>query len=136
MGYNAAHPSPAYHCGALVAVYGAIQRAAMPDVNASIIDRYYDAASQTPALALGQLQRLSNYHLGKILSFPLREYYETMLNQVSDSIGDTIPVTLTLEKQAYFALGYRQTCSKLAQDAAERGARRKDNETKNEMGGN
>ena len=136
MGYNAVHPSPAYHCGALVAVYGAIQSAAMPDVNASIIDRYYDAASQTPALALGQLQRLSNYHLGKIISFSIRERYETMLNQISDSIGDTIPVTLTLEEQAYFALGYRQTCSKIALDIAERKACRKESSSKKEMGGN
>lgn len=136
MGYNAAHPNPAYHCGALVAVYGAIQRAAMPDVNASVIDRYYDAASQTPALTLGQLQRLSNYHLGKILSSNIRGRYETMLNQISDSIGDTIPVTLTLEEQAYFALGYRQTCSKIAQDIAEYKASWKENSAKKEMGGN
>ena len=136
VGYNAAHPSPAYHCGALVAVYGAIQRAAMPDVNASVIDRYYDAASQTPALALGQLQRLSNYHLSKIISFSVRERYETMLNQISDSIGDTIPVTLTLEEQAYFALGYRQTCSQIAQDIAAYKASRKESSTKKETGGN
>lgn len=136
VGYNAAHPSPAYHCGALVAVYGAIQRAAMPDVNASVIDRYYDAASQTPALTLGQLQRLSNYHLSKIISFSVRERYETMLNQISDSIGDTIPVTLTLEEQAYFALGYRQTCSKIAQDIAAYKASRKESSTKKETGGN
>ena len=136
VGYNAAHPSPAYHCGALVAVYGAIQRTAMPDVNASVIDRYYDAASQTPALTLGQLQRLSNYHLSKIISFSVRERYETLLNQISDSIGDAIPVTLTLEEQAYFALGYRQTCSKITQDIAEYKASRKENNTKKEMGGN
>lgn len=136
VGYNAAHPSPAYHCGALVAVYGAIQRTAMPDVNASVIDRYYDAASQTPALTLGQLQRLSNYHLSKIISFSVREHYETLLNQISDSIRDTIPITLTLEEQAYFALGYRQTCSKIAQDIAEYKASRKENSTKKEMGGN
>lgn len=136
VGYNAAHPSPAYHCGALVAAYGAIQKTAMPDVNASIIDRYYDAASQTPALTLGQLQRLSNYHLGKILSFSIRNYYESMLNQISDSIGDTIPVALNLEDQAYFALGYRQTCSKIARDAAERRAKQKEKDSKEEMGGN
>lgn len=107
----------------------------MPDVNASVIDRYYDAAGQTPALTLGQLQRLSNYHLGKILSFSVREYYESMLNQISDSIGDTIPIALNLEDQAYFALGYRQTCSQIAQDAAEHRARRKENNSKEEMGG-
>lgn len=38
MEYNEKHPDPAYHCGALVAVYGEIQSRAMPDVNASLID--------------------------------------------------------------------------------------------------
>ena len=34
MEYNEKHPEPAYHCGALVAVFGEIQRLAMKDVNA------------------------------------------------------------------------------------------------------
>ena len=38
----------------------------MKDVNASIIDRYYASAIQTPALVLGQLSKLSNHHLGKL----------------------------------------------------------------------
>ena len=38
MEYNEKHPDSAYHCGALVAVYGEIQSRAMPDVNASLID--------------------------------------------------------------------------------------------------
>ena len=126
MGYNPAHPNSAYHCGALVAVYGAIQKTAMPEVNASIIDRYYAAASQTPALVLGQLQRLSIYHLGKIELNRIRESYETRLNQISDAIGDTLPVTLELEDQAYFALGYRQTCSDMAKERAENIAKRKE----------
>lgn len=71
--YNERHPEPAYHCGALVAVYGAIQHYAMPDVNASLIDRYYASASQTPALVLGQLSRMSNYHIGKLEG--LRMYF-------------------------------------------------------------
>lgn len=126
MGYNPAHPNPAYHCGALVAVYGAIQKTAMPDVNASVIDRYYAAASQTPALVLGQIQRLSTYHLGKIELNRVRESYEARLNQISDSLGDAIPVTLELEDQAYFALGYRQTCSDLAKERAENNAKWKE----------
>lgn len=136
VGYNAAHPSSAYQCGALVAVYGAIQKSAMPDVNASVIDRYYNAASQTPALALGQLQRLSNYHLGKIFSFSMRSYYESMLNQISDAMGGAIPAALNLEEQAYFALGYRQTCSQIAKDASERRARRKESAFRKKTGGN
>ena len=130
MGYHETHPNPAYHCGGLVAVYGAIQRTAMPDVNASVIDRYYASASQTPALILGQLQRLSTYHLGKITFYSLRELYEGLLNEVSDAIGDTIPSTLSLEDQAYFALGYRQMSSKIAKKLAAWKAEREEQKKK------
>ena len=87
--YNERHPEPAYHCGALVAVYGAIQHYAMPDVNASLIDRYYASASQTPALVLGQLSRMSNYHIGKLEG--LRMYFSNLRDQVACAIGGTIP---------------------------------------------
>lgn len=50
--YNERHPEPAYHCGALVAVYGAIQHYACRR-NASLIDRYYASASQTPGIGAG-----------------------------------------------------------------------------------
>lgn len=109
--YNERHPEPAYHCGALVAVYGAIQHYAMPDVNASLIDRYYASASQTPALVLGQLSRMSNYHIGKLEG--LRMYFSNLRDQVACAIGGTIPAVLLPEQQAYFVLGYYQMCAKL-----------------------
>ncbi len=114
--YNEKHPEPAYHCGALVAVYGAIQNRAMPDVNASLIDRYYASAIQTPALVLGQLSRMSNYHIGKIDSYWWEEELTGLRDQVACAIGDDIPTVLHPEQQAYFALGYYQMCARINKD--------------------
>lgn len=116
--YNENHPEPAYHCGALLAVYGAIQQCAMPNVNATLIDRYYASASQTPALVLGQLARLSNYHLDKLEK--LRGYFSNLRNQVSCSIGSEIPTVLRPEQQAYFALGYYQMCTQMEKNRVSR----------------
>lgn len=113
--YNEKHPEPAYHCGALVAVYGEIQRLAMKDVNASIIDRYYASAIQTPALVLGQLSKLSNYHIDK-LSEPRRKEYAALRDRTACAIGDLIPTVLRPEQQSYFALGYYQMCAKMEKD--------------------
>lgn len=120
MDYNEKHPEPAYHCGALVAVYGAIQNRAMPDVNVSLIDRYYASASQTPALVLGQLARISNYHISKLEK--LRTYFSNLRDTVACAIGPAIPAVLRPEQQAYFALGYYQMCAKLEQDRLARKA--------------
>ena len=113
MEYNEKHPEPAYHCGALVAVYGAIQNRAMPDVDASLIDRYYASAIQTPALVLGQLSRMSNYHIGKIDSYWWEQELTGLRDQVACAIGDDIPTALHPEQQSYFALGYYQMCANL-----------------------
>lgn len=125
--YNERHPEPAYHCGALVAVYGAIQHYAMPDVNASLIDRYYASASQTPALVLGQLSRMSNYHIGKLEG--LRMYFSNLRDQVACAIGGTIPAVLLPEQQAYFALGYYQMCAKLEKERLARRAAAEEKKT-------
>ena len=125
--YDSTHKSAAYHCGAAMAVHAAIQNVAMKNVNATIVQRYYSSASQMPALVLGQISRLSAYHLEKIENEWLRKQYEDTLNDVYCAIGKEIPATLTLEEQAYFTLGYRQMCTKLQKDKNERIAKKKNN---------
>lgn len=85
-----------------MAVHATIQNVAMKNVNATIVQRYYSSASQMPALVLGQISRLSAYHLEKIENEWLRKQYEDTLNDVYCAIGKEIPATLTLEEQAYF----------------------------------
>lgn len=104
---NQDHPHPAYHCGRLMAVLARLQRAALGDVGAGVVQRYYSAASSTPALVLGRLTRTSQFHLGK-LDNKLAGWYEKQIGEIWGRIKDTLPKTLTLEEQSLFALGYYQ----------------------------
>ena len=122
--YNPKHPSSAYQAGALVAVYAAIQRAAMPDVNASMVQRYYGAASQMPALVLGRLATMSNHHQEKLEYRWQINMFSELLNAASVAIGDSIPTALNLEGQAYFALGYRQMSAEISRRENEARAQR------------
>lgn len=107
---NPEHPSPAYHCGRLLAVLASLQRTALPGVEAGVIQRFYAAASATPALILGRIVRTAQFHLDKVRSENpgLAAWYEGKIAEILSAIGDTIPVTLSLEEQSLFALGYYQ----------------------------
>jgi CRISPR-associated protein Csd1 len=101
------HPDPAYHCGRLMAALDEIQRAALGEVGAGVVQRYYAAASATPALVLGRLVRTSQYHLDK-LDMGRKMQLERILSNIMAKITDTIPKSLTLERQSLFALGFYQ----------------------------
>jgi CRISPR-associated protein Csd1 len=118
---NPEHPSPAYHCGRLLAVLASLQRKALPNVEAGVIQRFYAAASATPALVLGRIVRTAQFHLDKVRSDSpgLAEWYESKIASILSAIGDTVPVTLSLEEQSLFALGYYQ---QMAHDRAGRTA--------------
>ena len=120
--YNLSFPNAAYHCGGLMAVYAAIQRTAMPDVNTGIVERYYASAIQMPALVIGQLSSRSNHHLEKIENKWLANQYREKLQQISVALGASIPATLNLEQQSYFALGYCQMGAKLNREKNEHNA--------------
>lgn len=111
--YNPAYPSSAYHCGAMVAIYEAIQKAAMPTVNATVLQRYYASAIQTPALVLGTLSRMAVHHLDMIENKGRAINLRRKLSEVSMAISGGIPATLNLEGQSEFALGYYQMYAKL-----------------------
>lgn len=130
--YNFALANSAYHCGGLMAIYAAIQQAAMPDVNTGIVERYYASAIQMPALVIGQLSSRSNHHLEKLENKWLAGEYQKKLQQVSVALGTAIPATLNLEQQSYFALGYYQMGAKLNQDKNEHSAAKKTAETTKE----
>ncbi len=102
---NEDHPAPAYHCGRLMALLASLQYAALGDVGAGVVQRYYAAASSTPALVLGRLTRTSQFHLNK-LDTGLARWFENKIGGVWSRIRDRVPGTLTLEDQSLFALGY------------------------------
>jgi CRISPR-associated protein Csd1 len=73
-----------------------------------VVERYYAAASATPALVLGRLARTAQYHLAQIREHRLREWFDQRLADVWICLADRVPLTLTLEEQSLFALGYYQ----------------------------
>ncbi len=112
---NPNHPEPAYHCGRLLAVFSNLQRAALGDVGAGVVQRYYAAASQTPGLILGRLTSNARNHLGK-LEGGLAWWYENQIADVMGHLGDGAPRILDLSGQGLFALGYYQQLAALRSD--------------------
>lgn len=116
--------APAYLCGRLLAVLEATQRAALGDVNATIVDRYFGTASSAPASVFARLIRGAQSHLSKLRRDPRkRGAYFALQDRLMSIMNDTdglraFPPTLTLIDQGLFALGYYH------QRAADRAAAR------------
>ena len=121
--YNPNHPSPAYHIGAMVAIYAALQQRAYPDVNVTVVQRFFASAQQTPALVLGRLAKMSTHHLAKLENPAVAKAYEARLTGISARIGDQIPTVLALPEQSLFALGYYQMTAAMNQERRERFAK-------------
>jgi CRISPR-associated protein Csd1 len=109
---NEQHPSPAYQCGRLMAVLARLQQAALGDVGAGVVQRYYAAAGTTPALVFGRLTRLSQFHLAK-LDAGLAYWYESRIAAIWGRLKDALPAALSLEEQSLFALGYYQELAEM-----------------------
>jgi CRISPR-associated protein Csd1 len=105
---NTDHPHPAYHCGRLLALLDDVQRNAV-SARATLIDRYYGAASTTPATVFGALMRNAQNHLSKLrrLRPGLYIYFDRAIADVASHIEE-FPTTLTLREQGLFALGFYQ----------------------------
>ena len=105
---NIDSPSVAYQTGRLMAVYAMIQNAALGDVGAGVVERYYTSACSSPALVMGKLATMVQYHLSKIKGDKPGMYtnYNKLLEEITVKIGTSLPKTFTLEQQSEFALGY------------------------------
>jgi CRISPR-associated protein Csd1 len=95
----------------LLAVLARLQRAALGDVGAGVVQRYYTSASQTPGLVVGRLAANAKNHLNK-LEGGLAHWYENQIADVMAAMTE-IPGTLSLEQQSLFALGYYQQLASL-----------------------
>lgn len=104
---NELETNPAYLCGRVMAILARIQNLALPGVGAGIVQRYYAAASATPALILGRLIRNAQIgHLPKIENEGLRRWFERRLADVWSQMKSPPPRVLSLEEQTLFAMGY------------------------------
>lgn len=100
-----------YRLGRLFAVLEGAQRAALGDkVNATIRDRFYGAASATPATVFPMLLRNTQNHLAKLRKDKpgLAVNLERDIGEIIDGMQSQFPRSLRLEDQGRFAIGYYQ----------------------------
>lgn len=107
MELNEKNKDTAYVLGRIFSVLEAVQEEANPGINATIRDRYFNAACATPASVFPVLMKLKNSHIKKIDSSKksFKIHYENLLTNLMGSI-DEFPKRLTLEEQGRFILGY------------------------------
>lgn len=120
---------PGYRLGRLFAVLEDVQRGALGGrVNATIRDRYYGAASATPASVFPILLRNAQNHLAKLRKekpgFAVN--LEKDIIEIIGGLPEAFPRSLPIEAQGQFAIGYYH------QSQARFKKSDKDNETKPE----
>jgi len=107
-----ANTNKGYMLGRLFAVYEEVQRAALGgNVNATIKDKFYGAASATPQKVYRTLDAGSQNHFSKLRKqFPGRavnlEKLLTSITDLMDPGADPIPASLNASEQALFGIGY------------------------------
>lgn len=100
-----------YLLGRLFAVLERLQGAAQGDINATIRDRYFGAASSTPAVVFPRLLRLSMHHAAKADAGPWYEQQKTRI--IAALPAEPFPSTLPIQDQGLFAIGYYHQRQKL-----------------------
>ena len=109
VGLNPDETNPAYRLGRLFAVYESVQRAALGKVNATIKDRYFAAASATPASVFPLLERNSTNHLASLRKGDkggLAHWFDQEIDSIFSDFSTSFPPSLRLEDQGRFAIGY------------------------------
>ncbi len=98
-----------YMLGRLFAVLEHIQQEANPGINATIKDRYFNAAASTPAQVFPVLLNLAQKHLRKLGEGEkgyLKVHFNKQIGELMERIGEEYPKRLNLPKQGSFQLGY------------------------------
>ncbi|MGV1107744.1 type I-C CRISPR-associated protein Cas8c/Csd1 [Xanthomonas translucens] len=106
---DTANTDPGYLLGRLFSSLENLQRAALgSQINATIRDRYYGAASATPASIFPVLLRSAQNHFGKLRKDKagLAVNLEKEIGQIIDALPSSFPRTLPIEEQGRFAIGY------------------------------
>lgn len=106
---NPDEPNPAYRLGRLFAVYEGLQRAALGRVNATVKDRYFGAASATPAAVFPLLERNSAHHLSSLRKGEkggLAHWFDAEIDAILGGVDTEFPRSFRIEDQGRFALGY------------------------------
>jgi len=98
--------SPGYLCGRLLAELEAAQKAAI-NPKATLVDRFYGAASSAPATVFGNLLRNAQPHMSTLRRDKPGAHVriDRNIQEILSSLTE-FPKTLNLKDQALFALGY------------------------------
>ena len=128
---NPVFKNPGYSLGMLTAILERLQSLALGDVNASVVDRYFSAASANPRSVFVRLLKNSQHHFRKARDSDekyvpgsaryMERLKDEILSRFTVSIDDEqepnpraypqdsgIPRHLNLEDQGLFVLGYHQ----------------------------
>lgn len=97
-----------YRLGCLFALLEQIQRTALGDINATIVDRYYGTASSVPYSVFPRLIAGSQNHLSKIRKEKpgYAVNLDKQLGSIIKGVPESFPKQLTIEQQGQFAIGY------------------------------
>lgn len=108
MGLNVDSRDTAYVLGRLFSVLESIQMDANPGIKATIRDRYFNSACAAPASIFPVLVKLKNSHMKKLErdKGSAKIYYEKLLTEIMEKVGEFFPTRLSLEEQGKFILGY------------------------------
>ena len=99
--------SVAYRCGRLFALLEKAQTDSVNgELNSTIKDKYFAAASATPALVFPRLFRINNHHLAK-LEAPGKIFYSKLFASMMEAPFG-FPKSLNLAGQGEFIVGYFQ----------------------------
>lgn len=116
--------SDGYQLGMLTAVLERLQALALNDVNASVVDRFFAAASATPAAVFPRLLKLARHHVRKASGSEKRSEqamarrYDRLIDAIATRfkldtrryppLPGAFPSHLSLREQGLFVLGYHQ----------------------------
>ncbi|MCI9298481.1 MAG: type I-C CRISPR-associated protein Cas8c/Csd1 [Lachnospiraceae bacterium] len=94
-----------YTLGRMFAVLEHIQQEANRGINATIKDKYFNAAASTPSHIFPVLINLAQKHLRK-LNEGQKIYFDKQIGELAVIIGERYPVRMNLPEQGAFQLGY------------------------------
>ena len=121
MALNTEKREVAYLLGRLFAVLEKAQLDALGKVKSTIKDRFFSAASTTPAGVFPRLIRLSQHHIEK------SEYgyiSDRRIAEIMEHI-DFFPTHLSLQDQGFFAIAYYQQKNAIARGIKEASEKKK-----------
>ena len=105
--------NPGYLLGRLMAVIERLQQTALGDVNATVVDRYFSAASAAPRSVFVRLLKNARHHARKAKDAEATagqaRWLDGQIDEISASFdpkNNGFPASLSLEEQGLFVLGY------------------------------